>query len=48
LIGVEYDVYHGIVYFLPNFDYEKWYDKVDVGECIYVDWLWYCWWIHIC
>ena len=19
-----------------------------VGEYIYVDWLWYCWWMHIC
>jgi hypothetical protein len=43
LIGVEYDVYDGMVYFLPYFDCEKWYevvgsyDEVDVGECIYVN-----------
>ena len=23
LIGVEYDVYHDMVYFVPYFDYEK-------------------------
>ena len=49
LLGVEYDVYHGMVYFCPYFDYEKWYevvelyDLVDVGECVYVNLWWYCW-----
>jgi len=54
-LGVEYDVYHSVVYFLPYWECEKSYvvielcGKVDmVGEYISVDWLWYCWRIHIC
>jgi len=41
LIGVEYDVYHSVMYFLLYLDCEKLYevvelyDVVDVGECIY-------------
>jgi len=54
LLGVEYDVYHNGLYFLPYFDYEKWYevvelyDLVDVGEYVYVNWWWYCRRMHIC
>ena len=41
LLEVEYDVYHSVVIELCG--------EVDmVGEYIYVDWLWYFWWIHIC
>jgi len=53
LIGVEYDVYHGVMYFLlylnceKSYDVVELYDEVDVGKKIYVDWLWYWWWIHI-
>ena len=52
LLGSEYDVYHKMMYFLLYLDCEKLYvkqgEEVDIGECIYVDWLGCCWWIHIC
>jgi hypothetical protein len=43
LIGVEYDVYHDMVYFISYFNFEKWYEVVelyalvDVGEGVYVN-----------
>jgi len=52
LLGGEYDVYHKVMYFLLYLDCEKLYielcEEVDIGECIYVNWLRCCWWIHIC
>jgi len=53
LIGVEYDIYHSMMYFLLYLDCEKWYEMLKlygdiVGECMYVNWWWYCWWMHIC
>jgi len=54
-LGVEYDVYHSVVYFLPYLECEKSYVVIElrgevdmVGEYIYVNWLWFCWWLHIC
>jgi len=54
LLGVENDIYLNIMYFLLYLDREKLYvsvelcEEVDVSECIYVDWLRCCLWIHIC
>ena len=54
-LGVEYDVYHSMVYILPYSECAKSYVVIElcgevdmVGEYIYVNWLWYCRWIHIC
>ena len=54
LLGVENDIYLNMMYFLLYLDREKLYvsvelcEEVEVSECIYVDWLRCCWWIHIC
>ena len=54
LLGVEYDVYHNLLYFLLYLECEKsyvvieLYNEFNVGVYIYVDWLCNCWGIHIC
>jgi len=56
LLGVEYDVYHNVMYFLLYLDVRNRMlllntymltDCAIVGEYIYVDWWWCCWWLHI-
>ena len=46
LLGSEYDVYHKVMYFPLYLDCEKLYvelgEEVDIGECIYVNWLRCC------
>jgi len=39
LIGVEYDIYHDVMYFLLYLDCEKSYDVIELYQC---------WRIHIC
>jgi len=66
LLGVGYDVYYSVVYFLLTWivrnnmmllnymiksmlvNTHMLIDCDIVGEYIYVEWLWYGWWIHIC
>ena len=42
LIGVEYDVYHSVMYFLLYLDCEKLYEVVELYDVSQ------CWGMHIC